>query len=379
MDFNLTEEHELIRLSVREFAERHVCPIADKVDQESMFPAETVKKLAEQDLMGIPYPVEYGGGGADYMSYILVIEELSRACATTGFTLQVHTSQAEFPLFRYGTEEQKKRYLTPLCKGEMLGSFALSEPEAEIGQAAETVTAVPDGNDWVLNGGRLFVSNASVAGVIIVFAATDQSKGPEGISAFIVPGGTPGFAIGKNLRKVGIRGSAMAEVFLEGCRIPKENLLGAEGQGREIARVTLDGSRIGVAAEAVGIAQAALDASIEYSKQRVQFGKPIAQFEAVQAIVANMAINVEAARLLTYRAAWCYDQELPYSSQAAMAKAFASEIASSQTNRAIQVHGGIGYVKGSKVERLYRDAMIWMSCDGTSDTMRTVVAEELLG
>ncbi len=378
MDFNLTEEHELIRQSVREFSERHVCPIAGEVDQEPRFPAETFKKLAEQDLMGIPYPVEYGGAGADYLSYIIVLEELSRACATTGFTVQIHTSQAEFPLFKFGTEEQKKKYLSPLCKGEMIGSFALTEPDAGIDEAAEAATAVLDGNEWVLGGSRIFVSNAAVAGVIIVFASTDKSRGTEGISAFIVPADTPGLRIGRHLKKVGIRGSIMAEVFLENCRIPKENLLGIEGQGGEIARTTLDGSRIGIAAEAVGITQAALDESIKYSKQRVQFEKPIAEFEAIQAMIANMAIEVQAARLLTYQAAWCYDQGLPYSSQAAIAKLFASETASRQTNRAVQVHGGIGYAKGSKVERLYRDVIIWMSYDGTTDVMRKVIAEELL-
>ncbi len=378
MDFNLTEEHELIRQSVKEFSDRYVCPIADQVDQEPRFPAETVKKLAEQDLMGIPYPLEYGGAGADYLSYIIVLEELSRACTTTGFTVQCHTSLAEFPLFKFGTEEQKKKYLTPLCKGEMLGSFALTEPEAGIDEAAETTTAVPDGNEWVLNGSKIFISNASVAGVIIVFAMTDKSKGTEGISAFIVRAGTPGLRIGRHLKKVGIRGSLMAEVFLENCRIPKENLLGGEGQGGEIARMTLDGSRIGIAAQAVGIAQAALDESIKYSKQRVQFGQPIGTFQAIQGMIANMATDVQAARLLTYQAAWCYDQGLPYSSQAAMAKLFASETASRQTDRAVQVHGGIGYVMGSKVERLYRDAIIWVSHDGTPDVMRMVIAEGLL-
>lgn len=378
MDFNLTEEHELIRQSVREFSDRHVCPIADKVDQEPRFPAETVKKLAEQDWLGIPFPMEYGGAGADYLSYIIVLEELSRACTTTAFTVQIHTSQAEFPLFRFGSEEQKKKYLKPLCMGEMLGSLALTEPEGGIDPAAMAATAVPDGDEWVLNGSRMFVSNASSAGVILVFARTDESAEAEGISAFIVPGGAPGFVIGKYLNKVGVRGALMAEVTLENCRIPKENLLGREGQGWEIAAQTLDASRIGIAAEAVGIAQAALDESVKYSRQRVQFGKPIAEFDAVQAMIANMAINLQAARLLTYQAAWCYDQGLPYGSQAAMAKLFAADMASSQTNRAVQVHGGYGYVKGSKVERLYRDGIMWMSYDGASDMMRKVIAEELL-
>jgi butyryl-CoA dehydrogenase len=378
MDFNLTEEHQLIRQSVREFCDRYVCPIADEVDQEPRFPAETVKKLAEQDWLGIPYPVEYGGAGSDYLSYVIVVEELSRACATTGFTLECHSCLAEFPLFKFGTEEQKKKYLTPLCKGEMLGSFALTEPGAGTDAAAGTTTAVLDGNEWVLNGSKIFISNAPVAGVIIVFAMTDKSKGTKGISAFIVPAGTPGLEIGRHLNKMGIRGSLTAEVYLKDCRIPKENLLGGEGQGFKIAMMTLDGGRIGIAAQALGIAQAALDESIKYSKERVQFGKPIGTFQAIQWMIANMATEVQASRFLTYHAAWCYDQGLPYSSQAAMAKLFASETATRQTDRAIQVHGGIGYIKGTKVERLYRDAKITEIYEGTSEVMRMVIAGGLL-
>ncbi len=373
MDFNLTEEHELIRQSVIEFCDRYVCPIADGVDNESTFPAETIKKLAELDLMGIPYPLEYGGAGSDYLSYIIVLEELSRACTTTGFILECHTSLAGFPLFKFGTEEQKKKYLTPLCKGEILGSLAFTDPGAET-DAAGTTTASLDGNEWVLNGDRIFISNAGVAGVIIVFAVTDASRGTEGISAFIVPAATPGFQIGRHLKKMGTRGSATAEVSLQNCRIPEENLLGARGQGFEIFMMTLDGARLGVAAQAVGIAQAALDESIKYSKQRIQFGKPIGTFEAVQMMIGNMATEVQASRLLTYHAAWCYDQGLPYSSQAAMAKLFAAETASRQTNRAVQIHGGIGYAKGAKVERLYRDAVITATYSGTSDMLKMFIA-----
>ncbi|MGA2223972.1 MAG: acyl-CoA dehydrogenase family protein [Syntrophobacteraceae bacterium] len=373
MDFNLTEEHELIRQSVIEFCDRYVCPIADGVDDEPSFPAETIKKLAELDLMGIPYPVEYGGAGADYLSYIIVIEELSRACTTTGFTVECHTSMAGFPLFKFGTEEQKTKYLTPLCKGEILGSLAMTDPGGET-DAAGSTTAVMDGNEWVLNGSNLFISNAAVAGLIIVFAMTDASKGTEGVSAFIVPVATPGFQIGRYLKKIGTRGSVTAEVSLQDCRIPVENLLGGQGQGVEIFLRTLDGARMGIAAQALGIAQAALDESIKYSKTRIQFGKPIGAFEAVQIMIGNMATEVQAARLLTYHAAWCYDQGLPYSSQAAMAKLFAAETASRQTNRAVQIHGGIGYAKGAKVERLYRDAIITATYSGTSDMLRLFIA-----
>jgi butyryl-CoA dehydrogenase len=379
MNFQLTEEHELIRASVREFCEKHLEPIADAIDQEARFPSEIVKKMGEQDWLGIPYPTEYGGAGSDYLSYIIVIEELSRACATTGFTLECHTSLACYPLFKFGTEDQKQKYLAPLCRGEMLGSFALTEPGAGTDAAAATTTAVLEGDEWVLNGSKMFISNAPVAGVVIVFAMTDKSKGTKGISAFIVPGGAPGLIIGKHLNKMGIRGSLTSEVLLRDCRIPKENLLGQEGQGFKIAMMTLDGGRIGIAAQALGISQAALDESIKYSKERVQFGQPIGAFQAVQWMIANMATEVEASRLLTYHAAWCYDQGLPYSKEAAMAKLFASETASRQTNRAIQVHGGIGYAKGNKVERLYRDAKITEVYQGTSEVMRMVISGNLLG
>lgn len=378
MDFNLTEEHQLIRSGVREFCQKYVEPCAEITDSEAKFPADTMKKLADQDWLGIPFPQEYGGAGSDYLSYVIVVEELSRACATTGFTLECHTSLASYPLFKFGTEEQKQKYLVPLCKGEMLGSFALTEPGAGTDAGAASTTAVLEGDEWVLNGSKIFISNAPVAGVIIVFAMTDRSKGTKGISAFIVPAGAPGLVIGKHLNKMGIRGSLTAEVFLKDCRIPKENLLGGEGQGFKIAMMTLDGGRIGIAAQALGIAQAALDESISYSKERVQFGKPIATLQAIQWMVANMATEVEASRFLTYHAAWCYDQGLPYSKEAAMAKLFASETAARQTNRAVQIHGGIGFIKGHKVERLYRDAKITEIYEGTSEVMRMVIAGNLL-
>jgi butyryl-CoA dehydrogenase len=378
MNFKLSEEHQLIRASVREFSQKFVEPAADEIDQQARFPEDIIKKLAEQDWLGIPFPEEYGGAGSDYLSYIIIVEELSRACATTGFTLECHTSLACYPLFKFGTEEQKKKYLVPLCKGEILGSFALTEPGAGTDAGAASTTAVLDGNEYVLNGSKIFISNAPVAGVLIIFAMTDKSKGAKGLSAFIVPGKTPGLVIGKHLNKMGIRGSLTAEVFLKDCRIPKENLLGQEGQGFRIAMMTLDGGRIGIAAQALGIAQAALDESVRYSKERVQFGKPISTFQAIQWMIADMATAVEAARFLTYHAAWCYDQGLPYSKEAAMAKLFASETAVYQTNRAVQIHGGIGYIKGQKVERLYRDAKITEIYEGTSEVMRMVISGNVL-
>ena len=378
MDFKLTEEHQLIRQGVREFCDKYVAPIAEETDREAKFPAETIKRLAEQDWMGIPYPEEYGGAGSDTLSYIIVIEELSRACASTGFTLECHTSLASYPIFKFGTEEQKQRYLVPLCKGEILGSFALTEPGAGTDAAASSTTAVLDGGEWVLNGSKIFISNSPVAGVIVIFAMTDKTKGTKGISAFLVPGDAPGLKIGRHLDKMGIRGSLTAEVFMQDCRIPKENLLGQEGQGFKIAMMTLDGGRIGIAAQALGIAQAALDESVRYSKERVQFGKPISSLQAIQWMIANMATEIEASRFLTYHAAWCCDQGKSFSKEAAMAKLFASETAARQTNRAVQVHGGIGFIKGTKVEQLYRDAKITEIYEGTSEVMRMVISGSLL-
>ncbi len=374
MDFNLSEEHQLIRQGVQEFCEKNVCPIAEEVDRNQRYPEEVIKKIAEQEWMGIYFPPEYGGAGADMMSYVIVLEELARACSSTCVVVSAHSSLAGYPLYKFGTEEQKQKYLTPLCKGEMIGAFALTEPGAGTDAAASTTTAVLDGNEWVLNGSKIFITNAPVAGVHIVFAMTDKSKGTKGISAFIVPSDAPGLVIGKHLDKMGIRGSLTSEVLLKDCRIPKENLLGAEGQGFKIAMMTLDGGRIGIASQALGIAQAALDESIKYSKERVQFGKPISTLQPIQWMIANMVSEVQASRFLTYHAAWCYDQGLPYSSQAAMAKLFASETAVRQTDRAVQIHGGIGYIKGTKVERLFRDAKITEIYEGTSEVMRMVIA-----
>jgi butyryl-CoA dehydrogenase len=378
MDFQPTEEHELIRQSVREFCDKYVSPIAEEVDRYQRYPKEVIEKIAEQDLMGIYFPAEYGGGGADVMSYVIAMEELARACASTCVVVLAHTSLAGYPIYKFGTEEQKKKYLTPLCKGEIIGAFALTEPGAGTDAASMKTLAVLDGNGYVLNGSKIFITNAPVAGVIIVFAMTDKSKGTKGISAFIVPSDAPGLVIGKHLDKMGIRGSLTSEVLLKDCRIPKENLLGAEGQGFRVAMMTLDGGRIGIATQAVGIAQAALDESIRYAKERVQFGKPIGTFQAIQWMIANMAMEVDAARLLVYRAAWCYQQGLPYSTEAAIAKLFASEMAVRQTERAVQIHGGIGYIRGTKVERLYRDAKITEIYEGTSEVMRMVIASGVL-
>ncbi len=376
MHLELTEEQQLVRASVKEFCEKYVEPAADGVDQGPRFPAENFKRLAEQDWLGIPYPEEYGGAGADYLTFIIAVEELSRACVTTASMVEANTSLACFPLFRFGTEEQKQKYLAPLCKGEMLGAFAWTEAAAAH-VASGATTAVPEGNEYVLNGVKTFVLYAPVAGVFMVFAATDKSKGTEGLSAFIVPADTPGIKAGEQVKKMGMRGALTSELVLKDCRIPKENLLGQEGQGFAIATTTLDGCRIGIAAQALGIAEAALEESVRYSKERVQFDKPICTFQAIQWMLANMATEIEVSRYLTYHAAWCYDQGLPYSEEAAMAKLMAAQTAVRHTDAAVQIHGGIGTVKGQKVERLYRDAKITQIYEGTPEVMRMTIADSL--
>jgi butyryl-CoA dehydrogenase len=375
MHIELTEEHELVKANMKEFCEKYVDPIADQVDQEAGFPAENIKRLAEQDMLGIPYPEQYGGAGSDYLTYIVTLEDLSYACAATGSILEAHTSLACNPLHKYGSEAQKKKYLAPLCKGDILGAFALSERGAGEDTAA---TAIADGNEYVLNGVKTFVWNAPNAGVFIVFARTGKSGGTDGVSAFIVPAGIPGIEAGKHADKMGLRGAPSSEVLLKDCRIPKENLLGREGQGSAIAGTALDASRIGIAALALGIAQAALDESVRYSKERVQFGQPICNFQAIQWMLADMATEIEVSRYLTYYAAWCYDQNLPYSKEAAMAKLMASETAVRHCDSAVQIHGGMGTIKGQKVERLYRDAKITQIHGGTSEFTKMIIADTLL-
>jgi len=378
MDFKLTEEQELLRKSVREFADQYLEPIASEIDEESRYPAEIVAKLAEMDWMGIPYPEEYGGAGADYLSYIITVEEISRSCASTGVILSAHTSLACYPIYQYGTEEQKRKYLVPLCKGEKLGAFCLTEPGAGTDAGSVATTATLDGSEYVLNGTKTFITNGPVADTFVVFAKTDKTMGTKGISAFIVPKDSPGLKIGKHENKMGIRASQTSEVIFKDCRIPKENLLGEENKGFRIAMGTLDGGRIGIAAQALGIAQAALDESVKYSKERVQFGKPICSNQAIQWMIADMAKDIQAARFLTYHAAWCKDNGLPYSTEAAMAKLFAAEAASFHTSKAVQIHGGYGYIKGYKVERLMRDAKITEIYEGTSEVQRMVISGSLL-
>lgn len=378
MDFNLTEQQKLMQKLFREVAQAEVKENAADVDEQERFPIENVEVMRQAKMLGIPYPREYGGAGADYLSYILAVEELSKQCATTGVVLSAHTSLGTWPIAQYGTPEQKEKYLKALASGEKLGAFGLTEPNAGTDAAMQQTTAVLDGDEYVLNGTKIFITNAGAADVYVIFAMTDKSKGTRGISAFIVEKGTPGFTIGQHEKKLGIRGSATAELIFQNCRIPKENLLGKEGQGFKIAMTTLDGGRIGIAAQALGIAQGAIDEVIPYVKARKQFGRPIAKFQNTQFQLANMQTQVDAARMLVYRAAMAKEEGKPYSVLAAEAKLFAAETAMNVTTKAIQLMGGYGYTRDLPVERMFRDAKITEIYEGTSEVQRMVISGAML-
>jgi alkylation response protein AidB-like acyl-CoA dehydrogenase len=378
VDFELTDEQQLIRDAVREFAEAEVAPIAAELDRDHRFPHELLPKLAEMNLMGMTYPEKEGGAGADYVSYVIAVEEISRVCASTGIIMSSHNSLATWPIYTFGTRAQKDHYLQDMTSGRRLGAFALTEPAAGTDAAAGTTTATPTADGYALNGSKMFISNAPHAEIYIVFAKTDPDRGTRGISAFVVERDTPGFAVGEAEHKMGIRGSSTPPIYLTDCRVPKEALLGEEGEGFKIAMATLDGGRIGVSAQALGIAQAALEASVDYAKERVQFGKPIANLQAIQWMIADSALDVDAARLLVYRAASCVANGRPYSTEGAMAKLFASEAATRVAGRAIQIHGGYGYTESYPVERNYRDAKITELYEGTSEVQRMVIARSAL-
>jgi len=378
MVFNLTKEQQMIQTVIRDFAKREVEPIAAEVDALERFPRETFEKMADAQMLGLPFPVEYGGAGGDTISYAICIEELSRHCGTTGVMYSAHISLGSNPIYMFGTEEQKQKYLVPLAKGETVGAFGLTEPNAGTDSAAQQTTAVKDGDKYILNGSKVFITNGGEAGIYIIFAMTDKSKGNRGISAFIVESDAPGFSIGKKEEKLGIRGSSTTELIFEDCIIPADNLLGDENGGFKIAMKTLDGGRIGIAAQALGIAQGALDQSIAYMKERIQFGKPISAFQGLQWMVAEMDTEVEAARLLLYRAAWNKDMGLPYAKEAAMAKLYASEVAMRVTTKAVQLHGGYGYTRDYPVERMMRDAKITEIYEGTSEVQKMVISAALL-
>ncbi len=377
MDFSLSKTEELFLQMIREFAEKEVKPLAAKVDEEERFPLETVEKMAKTGLMGIPVPVKYGGAGGTNLMYGMAVEELSRVCGTTGVVLSAHTSLCCAPIMENGTEEQKMKYLPRLASGEWIGAFGLTEPNAGTDAAMQQTTAVLDGDHYVLNGNKIFITNAVYAHVYVIFAMTDKSLGNKGISAFIVEKGTPGFSIGKKEKKMGIRGSATTELVFEDCRIPKENLLGQQGKGFAIAMKTLDGGRVGIAAQALGIAQGAMDETIKYTKERKQFGRSISQFQNTQFQMADMETKVQAARLLVRSAHWKKDNGMPYSVDAAMAKLFAAETAMEVTTKAVQLHGGYGYTREYPVERMMRDAKITEIYEGTSEVQRMVIAGKL--
>ncbi|WP_027954700.1 MULTISPECIES: acyl-CoA dehydrogenase [Halobacillus] len=373
MNFTLTEEQEMLRKMVRDFSKNEVEPTAAERDEEERFDREIFDKMAELGLTGIPWPEEYGGIGSDFISYVIAVEELSRVCASTGVTLSAHISLASWPIYTFGTEEQKKKFLAPLAAGEKLGAYALSEPGAGSDVSSMRTQAKLDGDSYVLNGNKVWITNGGVADTYVVFAKTNPDEGNRGISAFIVEKDTPGFSTGKKEKKLGIRSSPTTELIFEDCRIPKENLLGGEGQGFKIAMMTLDGGRNGIAAQAVGIAQGALDESVAYAKEREQFGKPIAALQGISFKLADMAAEIEASRLLTYQAAYLESEGLPYSKASAMAKLFAGDTAMKVTTEAVQVHGGYGYTKDYPVERYMRDAKITQIYEGTQEIQRLVI------
>ena len=374
MNFHFTEEEQEILDMLHDFCLKEVAPIAAEIDENERFPEETWHKLAEMGMMGVPFTEEYGGAGLSYLTYIGVCEELARHCATTSVMVSAHTSLCSWPISEFGTEEQKQKYLLPLATGEKLGAFGLTEPGAGTDSAMQKTTAEDKGDHWVLNGSKIFITNAGYADTFVIFAMTDKEKGNHGISAFIVEKGFPGFKVGAHEKKMGIRGSSTCELVFEDCIVPKENLLGELNKGFKIAMMTLDGGRIGIGAQALGIAQAAIDECVKYTKERVQFGKRISQFQNTQFQLADMQAKVDAARLLIYRAAQAKQDHEPYSHLAAMGKLYASEAASDVTRRCLQLVGGYGYTREYPFERFMRDAKITEIYEGTSEVQRMVIS-----
>lgn len=378
MDFELSEEQQRWKDKAREFVEREVAPVVDAVEKGGKFSMELWEKLKKEGLAAVPIPTEYGGGGADHISYVNVIEEIAKVSASLAGSLSVHTTLCTQCILNFGTDEQKKKYLPSLASGDALGAFALTEPKAGTDAAAMESTAVLEGDEYVLNGTKYFITHATLAGVFIVIAITDPEKGTRGMSAFIVEGDNPGLRIGKIFDKMGIRSTEHAEVIMENCRVPKENILGKEGEGFKIAMINLDSGRIGIAAQALGLAQGAMDASVAYANERVQFGKPIAALQAIQWMIAEMAVKVDSARWLTYHAAYLEDKGARFSKEAAMAKLAASTYAVDISRMAIQVHGGYGYMTDMPIERYYRDAKITEIYEGTSEVQKLVISRSVM-
>lgn len=378
MDFTLSKEHQMLRTLFREFAETEVKPLAEEIDEEERFPVETVEKMKKYGFLGIPFPKEYGGQGCDTLAYVMCVEELSKVCGTTGVIVSAHTSLGSNPIKQFGTEEQKQKYLVPLAKGEKIGAFGLTEAGAGTDASGQQTKAVLEGDHYVLNGSKIFITNAGYADVYIIFAMTDKSQGNHGISAFIVEKDFPGFSVGKKERKMGIRGSATAELIMENCIVPKENLLGKEGKGFKVAMATLDGGRIGIAAQALGIAEGAFNETIAYVKERKQFGKALSKFQNTQFVLADLKARIDAAQLLVYRAAIAKDTQERYSTESAIAKLFAAETAMEVTTKCVQLMGGYGYTREYPVERMMRDAKITEIYEGTSEVQRMVISGAVL-
>ena len=377
MDFTLSKEHEMLRKMYREFAQNEVKPLAQEIDEEERFPSETIPKLAKLGLLGIPFPKKYGGAGGDNLAYAMAVEEIAKTCGTTSVIICAHTSLCCYPIYAYGTEEQKMKYLPDLLSGRKLGAFGLTEPNAGSDASGQQTVAVLEGDHYVLNGTKCFITNATEADTFVVFAMTDKSRGTKGISAFIVESGFPGFSVGKHEEKLGLHGSPTAEIVFQDCIVPKENLLGVEGKGFSIAMTTLDGGRIGIAAQSLGIAEGALAEAINYTKGRVQFGKPISKFQNTQFTLADMELGCEAGRLLTYQAAIAKGEGKRYTKLAAMAKLFTSEHAMKTTTKVVQLFGGYGYTKDYPVERMMRDAKITEIYEGTSEVQRIVISANM--
>ena len=379
MSFELTEEQKMIRAMVREFARTEILPTAAERDRTKEFPKENLRKMGELGLMGMNVPAEYNGAGVDTVSYSVALQEVAYACASTAVIMSVHNSVACGPIYLFGSDYLRETYLKPLAAGKMIGSFAVTEPGAGSDPASQKSRAVKDGGSYVINGNKVLITTGKNSNVTVVTAYTSREKKHRGISAFVVEKGTPGFSVGKEEEKMGLCASDTVELIFEDCRVPKENLLGKEGDGFVIAMASLDGGRIGIASQSVGLAQACLDAAVTYAKERIQFGKPIAQFQAIRWMIADMATEIEAARLLTFNAAAMRDRGENFSAAASMAKVFASEMANQVAYRALQIHGGYGYIKDFPVERYYRDARVLTLYEGTSEIQRTVISNHLLG
>ncbi|MCZ4693577.1 acyl-CoA dehydrogenase [Ancylomarina euxinus] len=378
MNFSLTKEQELFQQMIRDFAENEVKPLAAEVDEQERFPIETVEKMAKIGIMGIPIPKQYGGAGGNNLMYSMAVEELSAVCGTTGVIVSAHTSLCAAPILEHGTEEQKQKYLPKLASGEWIGAFGLTEPNAGTDAAGQQTTAVEDGDNYIINGSKIFITNAEYAHVYVIFAMTDKSQGTRGITAFIIEKGTPGFSFGKKEKKMGIKGSATNELIFENCVLPKTNMLGKLSKGFGIAMKTLDGGRIGIAAQALGLAQGAINETVKYVKERKQFGRAISAFQNTQFQLADMNTKTEASRMLVRKAAYKKDNKIAYSVDAAMAKLYAAETAMEVTNKAVQLHGGYGYTREYPVERMMRDAKITEIYEGTSEVQRMVISANML-